>query len=155
MKNRHSTVSADNSPANTDSNDEIINIVATTDLHSHLNSFITNKDGKNTELGGLSRIKTVIDKLGDNTLVFDSGDFSMGTLFQTMYRREAFELRSLGLIGCSATTIGNHEFDYGTEGIISMLKSANNSGDTLPEIVLCNINRAKMEEKGLSAEQQS
>lgn len=155
MKNRHFSVSADNSPANTDSKDEIINIVATTDLHSHLNSFITNKDGKNTELGGLSRIKTVIDKLGDNTLVFDSGDFSMGTLFQTMYRREAFELRSLGLIGCSATTIGNHEFDYGTEGIISMLKSANNSGDTLPEIVLCNINRAKMEEKGLSEEQQS
>ena len=27
MKNRHSTVSADNSPANTDSKDEIINIV--------------------------------------------------------------------------------------------------------------------------------
>ena len=51
----------------------------------------------------------------------DGGDFSMGTLVQTVYEDEAAELRMLGTIGCEVTTFGNHEFDYRSSGLAQML----------------------------------
>ena len=91
-----------------------VDVIFTHDTHSHLNSFTTIVDGKKSEVGGFARIKTVIDeKKADNpnTLVLDGGDFSMGTLVQTVYESEAAEIRMLGAIGCDVTTLGNHEFD--------------------------------------------
>ena len=55
-------------------------------------------DGESTEVGGFARIKTVIDEQkaeNPDTLVVDGGDFSMGTLVQTVYEDEAAELRML------------------------------------------------------------
>lgn len=47
----------------------------------------------------------------------------MGTLIQTVYDTEAAELRMLGYLGCDVTTLGNHEFDYGSDGLADMLSS--------------------------------
>lgn len=130
-----------------------VDVIFTHDTHSHLNSFTTIVDGEKSEVGGFARIKTVIDeKKGDNpnTLVLDGGDFSMGTLVQTVYESEAAEIRMLGEIGCDVTTLGNHEFDYRSKGLANMLESAAASGDKLPELVLCNVDWDAMEEKGLS-----
>lgn len=130
-----------------------VDVIFTHDTHSHLNSFTTIVDGKKSEVGGFARIKTVIDeKKADNpnTLVLDGGDFSMGTLVQTVYESEAAEIRMLGEIGCDVTTLGNHEFDYRSKGLANMLESAAASGDKLPELVLCNVDWDAMEEKGLS-----
>lgn len=118
--------------------DSIIAIVFTHDMHSHVESF--GIDGKS--VGGFARIKTFIDDTKSkykNTLVVDGGDFSMGTLFQTLYRDEAPELRLLGAMGYDAVTIGNHEFDYGADGLTDMLKRAKDSGDTLPQILNSNM----------------
>lgn len=134
-----------------------LDVVFTHDTHSHLNSFSTVIDGESTEVGGFARIKTVIDEQkaeNPDTLVVDGGDFSMGTLVQTVYEDEAAELRMLGAIGCEVTTFGNHEFDYRSSGLAQMLKSAAESGDVLPELVVCNVDWDAMEAAGLSDGQQ-
>lgn len=134
-----------------------LDVVFTHDTHSHLNSFFTVIDGESTEVGGFARIKTVIDEQkaeNPDTLVVDGGDFSMGTLVQTVYEDEAAELRMLGAIGCEVTTFGNHEFDYRSSGLAQMLKSAAESGDVLPELVVCNVDWDAMEAAGLNDGQQ-
>lgn len=63
----------------------------------------------------------------------------MGTLVQTVYEDQAAELRMLGMLGCEATTLGNHEFDYRSEGLANMLRAAKNSGDPIPSLLVCNV----------------
>lgn len=117
-------------------------ILFTHDLHSHFDSFSSELDGKEQEVGGFARLKTFIDAAKEediDTLLLDGGDFSMGTLYQTVFETQAAELRMLGTMGFDVTTIGNHEFDYRTKGLTNMLNSALNSGDALPAFVLCNV----------------
>lgn len=118
-----------------------IEILFTHDLHSHLEEFLLLNQGQEELVGGFPRIKTIIDQKqsqNPNVFVFDGGDFSMGTLYQTIYEQAAPELRLMGAMGFDATTIGNHEFDYRTAGILNMMKTAMGSGDPLPEVVLSN-----------------
>lgn len=134
-----------------------VDIIFTHDTHSHLNNFSTVIDGNKTDIGGFARIKTLVEEQrNDNpdTLVLDGGDFSMGTLVQTIYEEEAAELRMLGEIGCDVTTLGNHEFDYRSKGLANMLEQAAGSGDTLPELVVCNVDWEAMNAEGLSEGQQ-
>ncbi len=130
-----------------------LDILFTHDTHSHLNSFTTIVNGEKKEAGGFAKLKTLINehkKVNPDTLVLDGGDFSMGTLIQMVYDTEAAELRMLGQIGCDVTTLGNHEFDYQSKGLADMLNAAKNSGDTVPSLVLCNVDWDAMEEAGLS-----
>lgn len=130
-----------------------LDVLFTHDTHSHLNSYSTIVNGKQKEVGGFARIKTLIDekkKENPDTLILDGGDFSMGTLIQTVYTTEAAELRMLGYLGCDVTTFGNHEFDYRSGGLADMLKTAKNSGETVPELVVCNVDWDAMEKEGLS-----
>lgn len=130
-----------------------LDVLFTNDTHSHLNSYSTIVNGKQKEVGGFARIKTLIDekkKENPDTLILDGGDFSMGTLIQTVYTTEAAELRMLGYLGCDVTTFGNHEFDYRSGGLADMLKTAKNSGETVPKLVVCNVDWDAMEKEGLS-----
>lgn len=130
-----------------------LDVLFTHDTHSHLNSYSTIVNGKQKEVGGFARIKTLIDekkKENPDTLILDGGDFSMGTLIQTVYTTEAAELRMLGYLGCDVTTFGNHEFDYRSGGLADMLKAAKNSGETVPKLVVCNVDWDAMEKEGLS-----
>ena len=130
-----------------------LDVLFTHDTHSHLNSFDTIVDGKKQEVGGFARLKTMIDtqkKNNPDTLVFDAGDFSMGTLIQTVYTTEAAELRMLGYLGCDVTTLGNHEFDYRSSGLADMLKTAKNSEEKVPDLVVCNVDWDAMEEEGMT-----
>ena len=130
-----------------------IDVLFTHDTHSHLDSFSTIVNGEQKEVGGFAKIKTLINekkKEDPDTLVLDGGDFSMGTLIQTVYDTEAAELRMLGYLGYDVTTFGNHEFDYRSQGLANMLTAAANSGETVPEIVVCNVDWDAMEKDGLS-----
>src|SRR5699024_11815347 len=91
--------------------------------------------------GGFSRLSTAIAeerKIDENLLLLDAGDYSMGTLFQTIFTSQAPSLRLMGKLGYDATTFGNHEFDFRTKGLTQNLQSAVDSGDTLPAIVASN-----------------
>ena len=133
-----------------------LDVVFLHDTHSHLDSFFTVEDGQRTTVGGFAHIKTLIDQAREknpNLLVLDGGDFSMGTLVQTIYDSDAPELRMLGLLGCDVTTLGNHEFDYRSAGLAGALKAAKESGDPIPAMVLCNIDWETMEAEGLTEDQ--
>lgn len=119
-----------------------INVVFTHDLHSHLDSFYLEEDGEEKSVGGFARIMTFLKEKraeDENLLYLDGGDFSMGTLYQTVYETQAAELRMLGVLGADATTFGNHEFDYRSQGLANMLNAAKSSGDEVPPLVVCNI----------------
>lgn len=122
--------------------DDQIAILFTHDVHSHVEPSEYTQEGVTQLLGGYARIKTLIDREKNsyaNTLVLDAGDFSMGSLFQSVYSQEALELRLMGLMGFQFTTLGNHEFDYRAEGLDGMLQAAKKSGDPLPEIIQSSI----------------
>ena len=130
-----------------------LDVLFTHDTHSHLDSFSTIVNGEKKVVGGFAKIKTLINekkKENPDTLVLDGGDFSMGTLIQTVYDTEAAELRMLGYLGYDVTTFGNHEFDYRSAGLANMLTAAVNSKETVPEIVVCNVDWDAMEKDGLS-----
>lgn len=134
-----------------------VDIVFTHDTHSHLNTFTTVVDGLETELGGFARMNTLIEAQraqNPDTLVIDGGDFSMGTLIQTVFETQAAELRMLGYLGCDVTTLGNHEFDYRSKGLANMLTSAQASVDAVPAMVVCNVDWDTMEAEGLTEGQQ-
>ncbi len=139
-----------------DQTENKVDIMFLHDTHSHLNAFTTVEGTENVTMGGFARIKTLINAQkakNPDTLLLDAGDFSMGTLVQAVYEEEAAELRSLGALGIDATTFGNHEFDYRAKGISNMLNAAVSSGDTLPSILLCNMDWDAMKEKGLTDDQ--
>ena len=126
------------------------------DTHSHLDSFSTIVDDEAVSVGGFARIKTLINEQkakNPDTLIIDAGDFSMGTLVQAIFSSESAELRMLGSLGCEATTLGNHEFDYRSRGLAGALDAAIDSGEPVPAMVLCNIDWETMEEEGLTEDQ--
>lgn len=124
-------------------NEKKVHLALTSDMHSNLNSYVTPYHGdKGTNIGGFARVATIINEERQkhpDLLYIDGGDFSMGTLFHTLFETDACELRLMGDMGCDVTTIGNHEYNFGSEGIRNMLTAAMNSGDKLPQIVECNI----------------
>lgn len=125
-----------------------VNLAFLHDLHSYLDSYKTEVDGEEKLIGGVARIQTLINEQKEQkgeVLVVDAGDFSMGTLYQTIFKEEAVELRILGALGVEATTIGNHEFDYRASGYYDMFESALASGDPLPQFLLCNVDWEGME----------
>ena len=134
-----------------------VDIVFTHDIHSHLNTFTTVVDEQEKEVGGFARINTLIQEQkakNPDTLVIDGGDFSMGTLIQTVFETQAAEIRMLGYLGCEVTTLGNHEFDYRSKGLANMLNSAAESGDNVPAMVVCNVDWDAMDADGLTEGQQ-
>ena len=87
-----------NIPAEAAGKSKQLDVLFTHDTHSHLNSFSTIVDGEQKEVGGFAKLKTLIDekkKENPDTLILDGGDFSMGTLIQTVHDTEAAELRML------------------------------------------------------------
>ncbi len=136
---------------------QMVDVMFLHDTHSHLNPFATVENGQSQVLGGFARIKTLIKEQKEKnpeTLLLDAGDFSMGTLIQVMFEEEASELRMLGDLGMDATTLGNHEFDYGAEGLANMMVTAVNSGEPLPAMVVCNVDWETMKASPMTQEQQ-
>ena len=134
-----------------------VDILFLHDMHSHFDTFATlDEDGNSVMAGGLARIKTLLDEKtseNPNSLLLDAGDFSMGTLVQSIFREEATELQMLGALGFEVTTLGNHEFDYRSSGLAQMLSNASELNAVIPQMVICNVDWEAMEKNGLTEEQ--
>lgn len=129
-------------PINAIENEESITILFTHDMHDHFYPSKVENDGNIKSLGGFSRLYSAIEEERDNdpgVLLLDAGDYSMGTLFQTIFETHSPALRIMGKLGYDATTFGNHEFDFRAIGLANSLQSAVNSGDPLLEILASNI----------------
>lgn len=114
----------------------VTTILFTHDLHSH---FLPQSTEEGGESGGYARLKTVIDgerAMNPDALLVDGGDFSIGSLIQTLYTTQAAELRTMGAMGYDAVTIGNHEFDHKGVGFAEMLNSAKAAQQAAVELLL-------------------
>ena len=113
-----------------------LRILFTHDLHSNL-------EPDNQQRGGFASIYTIIQQYREvegEILLLDAGDFSIGTLYQAIFTEEAPELRLMGSMGYDAVTLGNHEFDFRSEGLRKMLLAAISSREPLPPLLCGNIN---------------
>lgn len=126
-------------------------ILFTHDTHDH---FLPMPDEEGGEYGGYTRLATLLKQEREahpDALTLDAGDFSMGSLFQTIYATHAPELQALGAMGYDVTTLGNHEFDYRAQGLADMLNAAVDSGSPLPAIVQANYKPPESDTASLEA----
>ena len=72
----------------------------------------------------IAMIKEQRKEYPKNLLLFDSGDFSQGSSYYTMFKGDV-EVGLMNRMGYDAVTIGNHEFDFGLENMARIFKMAN------------------------------
>jgi 5'-nucleotidase / UDP-sugar diphosphatase len=133
---------------------KIFTILHTNDMHSAFiglgpssdyTPFTLNDDATH---GGFSRLATLIKKRKIEhqnegpVLILDAGDYSMGTAFGAATREIGAELRLMAMMGYDSTTFGNHEFDYGPEGLGKSIGVAAKSG-RIPAILSSNTDFSK------------
>ncbi|KAJ3314415.1 hypothetical protein HDV04_000377 [Boothiomyces sp. JEL0838] len=109
-----------------------LTLLHTNDIHSHMIQF--NKGGTaclqsdiqgNKCFGGIARIKYKIDEIrnkSNDLVLFDAGDQFQGTLFFNIYGGE-IAARMMNLLQYNAMSIGNHEFDRGTQYLTMFIKN--------------------------------
>jgi 5'-nucleotidase/UDP-sugar diphosphatase len=124
-------------------------ILHTNDLHSNLIGLSPAADytpfSLNDDMtrGGFARLATLISQLRTArqdqgpVLYLDAGDFSMGTAFAAAIRETGGELQLLARMDCDATTLGNHDFDLGPDGIAQAIAVAAKAG-RIPAVVASN-----------------
>jgi 5'-nucleotidase len=83
----------------------------------------TMKAGRGGFLLRIAMLKEERQKHPD-LLYFDSGDFFQGSAYFTMFKGDV-EVGLMNQMGLDATTIGNHEFDFGLENMARVFKMAN------------------------------
>ncbi len=83
----------------------------------------TMKAGRGGFLRRLALLKEERRKHPD-LLYFDSGDFFQGSAYFTMFKGDV-EIELMNQMGVEASTIGNHEFDFGLDNMAQMFRKAN------------------------------
>jgi len=83
----------------------------------------TLKAGRGGYLRRIAMLKEERAKHPD-LLYFDSGDFSQGSAYYTMFKGEV-EVGLMNQMNIDAATIGNHEFDFGLDNMARLFRMAN------------------------------
>lgn len=103
-------------------------VLHTNDTHSCIMPLNTNLDNKDIAGRGgfLRRVNMLKEQRQQHPdmLLFDSGDFSQGSGFYTLFRGEV-EIGLMNQMGYDAVTIGNHEFDFGLDNLAKLCRMAN------------------------------
>lgn len=101
-----------------------LTLLATNDLHGWVSPHVfTTANGVKVSSGGLAAFKGYVDILREENpggvLLLDSGDLFQGTLVSNLTEGEVV-IDALNHLGYTAAAIGNHEFDYGPTGPVSV-----------------------------------
>ncbi len=102
-----------------------LTILHTNDIHSHIDPFPDN-DGRYGGKGGFARRFALIKQVrqsNTNVLLLDSGDIFQGTPYFNFYGGE-LEIKLMGDMQYDASTLGNHEFDNGSQHLAEQIKKA-------------------------------
>jgi 2',3'-cyclic-nucleotide 2'-phosphodiesterase (5'-nucleotidase family) len=100
-----------------------ITIFHTNDMHGHLlDTFNTAKPPVLTQIG--SDYVAAIKKSVPNSLLIDAGDATQGAPFASI-SKGADVIRLMNAAGYDGMALGNHEFDYGKDQMLSNVKLAN------------------------------
>ncbi|RMF81003.1 MAG: multifunctional 2',3'-cyclic-nucleotide 2'-phosphodiesterase/5'-nucleotidase/3'-nucleotidase [Chloroflexi bacterium] len=97
-----------------------LTIMHTNDVHGHHEP---QRDGN----GGAAREATVVNQIRDeveNSLLLDGGDRFTGTLFHQQWRGQD-SVQIMNAIGYDAMTLGNHEFDDGSQILADFINGLN------------------------------
>lgn len=124
--------------------EQSLTILHTNDVHSHLDPFPANHP-KYPGMGGADARAKIISMLRAEDpylLLLDAGDMFQGTPYYN-YFKGVPELKIMNALGYDAGTLGNHEFDSGTNGLASVIPNAK-----FP-ILNCNYSLEGTELKGL------
>lgn len=108
--------------------DKKLIILHTNDTHSQIYPLSPNlADTMKADRGGfVRRIAMLKEERAKNPdlLLFDSGDFSQGSSYYTMFKGDV-EVGLMNQMHYDAVTIGNHEFDFGLDNMVRLFKKAN------------------------------
>ena len=124
-----------------------ITILQTSDVHNHASGYGPALDytpmdttDKDTVLGGYSRLAAIINKIRKEqaskhipVLLFDSGDFFMGTVYD-LTASNPIALKFFSMMGYDAITPGNHEFDWSPSGLALLLSNGVAGGFKVPVV---------------------
>jgi 5'-nucleotidase len=105
---------------------DTITILHLNDTHSNMLPNGPRASDRSQSKGGLARAASVIGAVRqtDSTaLLFHAGDIFMGDLFSNAYLGLA-EIDFLSALGCTAMTLGNHEFDLSPAALLAVLDTA-------------------------------
>jgi 5'-nucleotidase len=97
----------------------------TNDTHSRIDPFPVGS--KYAGLGGMAKRAFLINQIRkeeEHVLLLDAGDTFQGTPYFNLYGGE-LEFKLMSEMGYDATTLGNHDFDAGVDGLIKQLPHAN------------------------------
>lgn len=102
-------------------------ILHTNDTHSTIFPLNVNLDDKDLAGRGgfLRRINMIKEQRQQHPdlLLFDSGDFSQGSGYYTLFKGDV-EVGLMNEMKYDAATIGNHEFDFGLENMARIFRQA-------------------------------
>lgn len=122
-------------------------ILHTNDLHSRLEGYAPSSSytplstGDDETTGGFSRLAALITQERaenkGNLLLLDAGDFLMGTIYHYMEEYNPFQLLLMKEMGYDALALGNHEFDFGPDGLAEIINKSLEAGD-IPPLLLGN-----------------
>lgn len=117
-----------------------VKVLFTHDLHDRIEDYRIYDNNEIKNIGGFERLASLIKKeRTSNSLLVDAGDYSMGTLYQTIFTTEAPSLKLLGKLGYDAVSLGNHEFDFRANGLAKHLRTGKDKAGQTPDIVFSNI----------------
>lgn len=102
-------------------------ILHTNDTHSCVMPLKTTlADTLQAGRGGFLRRLAMLDQerqKNPDLLLFDSGDFSQGSSYYSMFKGDV-EVGLMNMMRYDAATIGNHEFDFGMENMARLFRIA-------------------------------
>jgi 5'-nucleotidase / UDP-sugar diphosphatase len=133
-----------------------ITILQTSDVHHHASGYgpfhdytPLNTADNDEVLGGYSRLATLINKIRAEqaakqipVLLFDSGDYFMGTVYDMTVADTTngpAALKFFTQMKYDAVTLGNHEFEWSSAGLYQLLTIGKNAGFNVP-VVASNTN---------------
>ncbi len=102
-----------------------LTILHTNDVHSRVEPFPMD-GGKYQGLGGAERRAALVETIRAkeaNVLLLDSGDIFQGTPYFNFFGGE-LEFKLMSAMKYDASTLGNHDFDEGLEGLYKQLPHA-------------------------------
>jgi len=107
------------------SNVKHITILHTNDVHSHIDPF-PEDDPRNPNMGGVARRASMIATIrqeNPHILLLDAGDIFQGTPYFNYYGGE-LEFKLMSMMKYDLSTIGNHDFDNGIDGLTAQMPHA-------------------------------
>ncbi len=90
----------------------------TSDMHGH---YFSREDKQGNQFGGFARLASLLQSTPQKFILLDSGDFSSGS-YEANLSGGKYSITLMNKMGYTATTIGNHDSDFGDIGMGKMLE---------------------------------